>query len=164
MEILEITYKGKKLEIPYEVDQSEIKKINPEYFVYGKSGEKYTFRQYYKRWELVDSVLPEPLANAIIDSLINRYEKKMLAVCYYDGIRQIISIDNQEYTAQDYAYSLMVNNIDLGSLKWSKQYGWDHDLRVNLNAQWFGTPEVEIITQMIENGEIPWVKTVPIHK
>jgi len=161
MEILEITYKGKKIKIPYEVDQSEIRKINPEYLVYGKSGEKYTFRQYYKRWELIDGKLPEPLANTIIDALIYKYEKNMIAVCYYGGARQIISINNQEYIAQDFAYSLMVNNIDLGSIKWSKQYGWDHDLRVKLSAQWFGIVEVDIITDMIEKGEIPWVKQIP---
>lgn len=161
MEILKIEYRSRTLEIPYEIDQPEIININPDYFVYGKFGERYTFRQYYGRWELIEGNLSESLANAIIDALIFKHEKKLLALCYYNGTRQIISIHNLEHTAQDYAYSLMVNNIDLGTIKWSRYYGWDFDLRVKLTAQWFGMDEVTIIIDMIENGEIPWLKQVP---
>ncbi|MGF7026305.1 hypothetical protein [Sphingobacterium sp. HSC-15S19] len=161
MEILEIEYRSKTLKIPYEVEQPEIRNINQDYFVYGKSGQKYTFRQYYGRWDLIGGNLNESLANAIIDALIRKHEKESLGVCHYNGTRQIISIHNLEYTAQDYAYSLMVNNTDLGTIKWSKCYGWDFDLRVNLTAQWFGITEVDIIIEMIENGEIPWLKQLP---
>jgi len=161
MELLQICYSGKTIKIPYEIEQSEIRKINTDYFIYGKNGAKYTFRQYYKIWELIDGQLSEQLANTIIDALICRHEKNLLAVCYYAGMRQIISINNLEHMAQDFAYSLMVNNVDLGSLKWSKHYGWDFDLRVKLTAQWFGMNEVTIIIDMIENGEIPWLKQLP---
>jgi len=161
MEMLEIEYRSKTLRIPYEVDQPEIRNINQDYFVYGKSGQKYTFRQYYGRWDLIGGNLNELLANAIIDALIRKHEKKLLGVCHYNGTRQIISIHNLEHTAQDYAYSLMVNNTDLGTIKWSKCYGWDFDLSVKLTAQWFGVTEVDIIIEMIEKGEIPWVKQIP---
>lgn len=161
MKILNIEYRSKTLEIPYEIDCPEVKTISPDYFVYGKSGQKYTFRQYYGRWEHIDGNLPGSLADVIIDALIYKHEKNLLALCYYNGTRQIISIHNLEHTAQDYAYSLMVNNIDLGTMKWSRSYGWEHDLRVKLTAQWFGITEIDIITDMIESGEISWVKRIP---
>ncbi|OOG19119.1 hypothetical protein BWD42_03995 [Sphingobacterium sp. CZ-UAM] len=161
METLEIFYQGRMLYLPYEVeDQSQIEKITKEYYVYGKKGERYTFKQHFKWWELCEGKLAEDLSNTIIDSFILRYEKNLLGLCYYHGQRQIVSIYNMEYVAQEYAYSLLVNNIDLGHLTYSKYHGWKHDLRVNLTAQWFGSPEVDIIIEMIENGEIPWLKKI----
>ncbi|MDR2274488.1 MAG: hypothetical protein LBF27_26515 [Sphingobacterium sp.] len=161
MELLDIVYQGKELSIKYEIeDQSECRKITCDYYIYAKNGHKYTIRQSYGKWELLDGVLKEDLANIIIDTLIYKYESKILALCYYDGKRQLIRISNLEYTGQDFAYSLMVNNIDLGDITYKVGTGWEYNLRVKLNAQWFGTPEIDIIIEMIENGDIPWLKGV----
>lgn len=161
MELLNIVYQEKVLSIRYEIeDQSECRKITCDYYVYGKNGQKYTIRQSYGKWDLLEGVLKDDLANAIIDALIYKYEKNFLALCYYDGKRQLIRISNLDYIGQNHAYSLMVNNTDLGWISYKSGSGWEHNLRVNLTAQWFGTPEIDIIIQMIENGDIPWIKAV----
>ncbi|WON93882.1 hypothetical protein [Sphingobacterium sp. UGAL515B_05] len=161
MEILELSYKGKDLQIPFEVDPDSQGKNIQDYKLFGKNGQTYIVRQDFMKWNLIKGKLPIDLSNAIIDQLVLKYEKHLLALCYYGDERQILSISNLEFMGHDYAYHLMLNRSDLGYLTWSAAYGWKIDTRLKFKGQWITMAELDIIIDSIEKGEIPWLKRLP---
>lgn len=161
MEILELFYKGKDLRIPFEVDPDSKGKNVQDYKLFGKNGQRFVIRQDYMKWFMIEGNLPVDLSNAIIDQLVLKYEKDLLALCYYGGERQILSIMNLEYMGHDYAYHLMLNRSDLGYLSWSAAYGWKIDTRLKFKGQWITMADLDIIIDRIEKGEIPWLKRLP---
>ncbi|WP_313265117.1 hypothetical protein [Sphingobacterium sp.] len=161
METLALSYKGKDLRIPFEVDPDCEGKNVQDYKLFGKNGQRFIIRQDYMKWDLIEGNLPVELSNAIIDQLVLKYEKDLLALCYYGEERQILSIMNLEYMGHDFAYHLMLNRSDLGYLSWSAAYGWKIDVRLKFKGQWITMADLDIIIDRIEKGEITWLKRLP---
>lgn len=161
MEILELIYGGKKLSIQFELEENDQYKTTQDYFLYGKNGQRFVIRQDYMRWEMTSGQLPADLCNAIIDELVLRYEKNLLAVCYYAGERQILTISNLEHMAHDHGYHLMLNRTDLGYLFWHPEHGWKIDLWLKFKGHWITSTDIDIIIERIEQGDIPWLKKLP---
>lgn len=161
MEILELSYRGKDLQIPFEIDPDCQGKNIQDYTLFGKNGQRFIVRQDYMKWFMLEGNLPADLSDAIIDKLVVKYEKNLLALCYYGGERQILSISNLDNMGHDYAYHLMLNRSDLGYLTWSAAYGWKIDTRLKFKGQWITIADLDIIVENIEKGEIPWLKKLP---
>ncbi len=160
MEILDFVYKNKRYNVMVEVVDEG--KIAIDYFVFGKNNSKFLFQQQYHIWRLVEGELNKELETVIIDALIYKYETKMVCLAYHGDKREIITVSNLNYTGQKYAYSFMCNNSDMGSLYYCDIQGWISNLTLKFSAQWFTAADLDIVIEMIENNEFPWLK--PINK
>lgn len=160
MDSIQFYYKNKTYSVLVQV-VDEGKNII-DYFVFGKNNVKFRFQQQYHIWRLVDGELSKELETIIIDALINKYETNMLCLAYHDEKREIITISNLNYTGQEFAYSFMCNNSDMGSLHYCKIQGWVNNLSLKFSAQWFTAADLDIVIEIIENNELPWLK--PIRK
>jgi len=156
MENLEFVYRNKQYSVFIKVVDEG--KTTIDYYVFGKNNSKFLFKQQYHLWRLEEGNLNKELENIIIDALIHKYESKMLCLAYYGEKREIITVSNLNYTGQKYAYSFMCNNSDLGNLYFCESQGWVNNLTLKFSAQWFTAADLEIVIEMLENNQIPWVK------
>jgi len=156
MDILEFYYKNKTYNVMVEVVDEG--KTVIDYIVFGKNNARFLFQQQYHLWRLVEGKLNKELEIVIIDALIYKYETKMVCLAYHGDKREIITVSNLNYTGQKYAYSFMCNNSDLGSLYYCENQGWVNNLTLKFSAQWFTAADLEIVIEMLENNQIPWVK------
>jgi len=129
-----------------------------DYIVFGKNNAKFLFQQQYHLWRLVEGNLSKELETIIIDALIHKYERKMICLTYHGDKREIITVSDLSYTGQKYAYSFMVNNSDMGSIYYCENQGWVNNLTLKFSAQWFTAADLDILIEMLENNQIPWVK------
>ena len=160
MENLDFVYKNKRYNLMVEVVDEG--KIAVDYFVFGKNNSKFLFQQQYHLWRLVEGDLNKDLETIIIDALIHKYETQLICLAYHGDKREVITVSNLTYTGQKYAYSFMVNNSDMGSLYYCDIQGWISNLTLKFSAQWFTAADLDIVIEMIENNEFPWLK--PINK
>lgn len=156
MDSLEFCYKNKTYNVLVEVVDEG--KTVIDYIVFGKNNARFLFQQQYHLWRLVEGKLNKELEIVIIDALIYKYETKMVCLAYHGDKREIITVSNLNYTGQKYAYSFMCNNSDLGSLYYCENQGWVNNLTLKFSAQWFTAADLEIVIEMLENNQIPWVK------
>ncbi|WP_312745957.1 hypothetical protein [Sphingobacterium multivorum] len=160
MENLDFVYKNKQYNVFVQiVDEG---KTIIDYIVYGKNNARFLFQQQYHIWRFVDGELNKELETIIIDALIHKYESNLLCLVYHGEKREVITVSNLNYTGQKYAYSFMCNNSDLGSLYYCEIQGWISNLTLKFSAQWFTAADLNIVIEMIENNQFPWLK--PINK
>lgn len=157
MDTLDFVYKNKQYNVFVQVIDEG--KTVIDYIVYGKNNARFFFQQQYHIWRLVDGELSRELETILIDALINKYETKMLCLAYHGDKREIITVSNLSYTGQKYAYSFMCNNSDLGSIYYCENQGWVNNLTLKFSAQWFTSADLDIVIEMLENNQIPWLKS-----
>jgi len=160
MDNLEFCYKNKTYNVLVEVVDEG--KTTIDYIVFGKNNAKLLFKQQYHLWRLEEGNLNKELEIIIIDALIYKYETKMVCLAYHGEKREVITLSDLNYTGQKYAYSFMCNNSDMGNIHYCENQGWVNNLTLKFSAQWFTAADLDIVIEMLENNQIPWVK--PINK
>ncbi|WP_286732816.1 MULTISPECIES: hypothetical protein [Sphingobacterium] len=158
MENLDFVYKNKRYKVMVEVIDEG--KTTIDYYVYGKNNAKFLFKQQYHLWRLEEGNLSKELENIIIDALIHKYETKMVCLAYHGEKREVITVADLNYTGQKYAYSFMVNNSDMGNIHYCENQGWVNNLTLKFSAQWFTAADLNIVIEMIENNQFPWLKSI----
>ncbi|WP_159729223.1 hypothetical protein [Sphingobacterium sp. 18053] len=153
---LEFIFKDKQYNVKVEVIDEG--KIIIDYIVYGKNNSKFLFQQQYHIWRFVDGELNKELETIILDALIHKYESNLLCLAYHGDKREIITVSDLSHTGQKFAYSFMCNNSDMGSLYYCENQGWVNNLTLKFSAQWFTAADFNIVIEMLENNQIPWVK------
>lgn len=156
MDILEFYYKNKTYNVMVEVVDEG--KTVIDYIVFGKNNARFLFQQQYHLWRLVEGDLNKELEIIIIDALIHKYETQLICLVYHGDKREVITVSDLNYTGQEFAYSFMCNNSDMGSIHYCKIQGWVINLSLKFSAQWFTSADLDIVIDMIENNQIPWVK------
>jgi hypothetical protein len=133
-------------------------KTTIDYIVFGKNNAKLLFKQQYHLWRLEEGKLNKELETIIIDALIHKYETKMVCLAYHGDKREVITVSDLNYTGQEFGYSFMCNNSDMGSIHYCKIQGWVINLSLKFSAQWFTAADLIIVIEMLENNQILWVK------
>ena len=160
MENLDFVYKNKRYNVMVEVVDEG--KTTIDYYVFGKNNSRFLFQQQYHIWRFVDGELNKELETIIIDALIHKYESHLLCLAYHGNKREVITVSDLNYIGQKYAYSFMCNNSDMGSIHYCKIQGWVNNLTLKFSAQWFTSADLDIVIEMLEKNELPWLK--PVHK